>query len=78
MKKIFKIKTFMGFGEDYLNSKEFEENSNFEIESFVNWDEGLLYAIYEISYQIWDNVNNKWVVLPNPKQPKIEGVNSDE
>ncbi len=78
MKQIFKIKTFMGFSEDYSYSKEYEGESNFEIESFVNWQEGLLFAIYEISYQYFDFENNKWVVLPNPQQPKIEGVNNNE
>lgn len=78
MKQIFKIKTFISFSEDYLDSREYEGDSNFEIESFVNWQEGLLFAIYEISYQHFDFEKNEWVVLPNPTQPKIEGVTDNE
>ena len=78
MKQIFKIKTFFGFYEDYSSSKEFEGNSNFEVECFINYADGFLYAIYEISYQKWDDKNEKWVVLPNPKQPKMEGVDNNE
>ena len=60
------------------NNKQLENRTDLVISGITATEENLFYIVKQISYQYFDFENNKWVVLPNPKQPKIEGVNSDE
>lgn len=70
MKNIFKIKTFIGYNEGYESSCNYEGDINYEVEGITNW-EGILFALYRVSYQYYDSDKGEWVVLPNPEQPKI-------
>lgn len=71
MKQIFKIKTFIEYKEGYGSSTEYEGDINYEVECINNW-EGILFALYRVSYQYYDSDKGEWVVLPNPEQPKLK------
>ena len=82
MSKIIKVESFktMYFKDWDESRKSFENRTDLKEVEEINYTvaKGYCVKFKQISYQIWDNVNNKWVVLPNPTQPKIEGISFNE
>ena len=60
------------------NNKQLENRTDLVISGIAATEGALFYIVKQISYQYFDFVNNKWVVLPNPQQPKIEGVSFND
>ena len=80
MKQIIKVESFVddAMGIDQDVRKLLKGRTDFMIQEVSMGDDVVCVIIKQISYQMWDDVNSKWVILPNPTQPKIEGVSFNE
>ena len=80
MKQIIKVESYVGhkinLGED--NNKQLENRTDLVVHGIAATEEALFYIVKQISYQYFDFEKNEWVVLPNPTQPKIEGISFNE
>ena len=82
MKQIIKVESFktMYFKDWDESRKSFENRTDLKEIEEINYTvaKGYCVTIKQVSYQMWDDENEKWVVLPNPKQPKMEGISIND
>ena len=80
MKQIIKVESFVddAMGIDQDVRKLLKGRTDFMIQEVSMGDDVVCVIIKQISYQMWDDKNEKWVILPNPTQPKIEGISIND